>query len=217
VSQSCISLTAHFDLRDGATLLANMLIALVDADSSFMSTQANDEHPDHQRAPQQAGVHLRASVDPGAGAPQPGEHRTPIRPAGQGVGPGVAATIGTCAGPGSGPVGRPDERARGLQDLGVGRGDGPGRRGVCAGSVASGAVEPRLAPPAGAVRADAHAGDRCRWLLRPGRLQRRAAVGSEGHDGAGRAAFSARAPPGRQAEQGAQGGATLPVARGLLL
>jgi hypothetical protein len=39
VSQPSASLTAHFDIRDGAMLLANMLIALVDSDPALMTVE----------------------------------------------------------------------------------------------------------------------------------------------------------------------------------
>ena len=47
------------------------------------------------------------------------------------------------------------------------------------------------------LRADGDFGHRCRWLLRPGGLQRWIAARTQGHDGASGAAFSARAPPRR--------------------
>ncbi|WP_028209062.1 hypothetical protein [Paraburkholderia nodosa] len=58
MNQPRASFTAHFDIRDGATLLANMLIALVDNDSVIVTTEVADERTDHQRTPEQAGVHL---------------------------------------------------------------------------------------------------------------------------------------------------------------
>jgi hypothetical protein len=60
VSQPSASLAAHVDIRDGTTLLANMLIALVDNDSALVTMETTDEHPDHRSTPEHAGVHLCA-------------------------------------------------------------------------------------------------------------------------------------------------------------
>src|SRR2546422_798953 len=69
--------------------------------------------------------------------------------------------------------------------------------GVCVGSLAAGALESRLVPSAGVVRAYRDAGDRRRRLLRSVGFQRRPLAWIEGDHGAGRAPFFARAPPGR--------------------
>src|SRR5438874_1808844 len=79
------------------------------------------------------------------------------------------------------------------------------------------ALEPRLAPAAGIVCADRNAGHRRGRLLRPVGFQRRTFARPEGDYGAGRAAFSARAPPGREAEQGKERRAAFPSPRRLLL
>ena len=70
----------------------------------------------------------------------------------------------------------------------------------CAGGLATGALEFRLASFAGTVRTDRYAGDRRRWLLQPSRFQRRAVVGIEGDNGSGRTSSVARAPPWWQAQ-----------------
>src|SRR5260370_30183336 len=90
-----------------------------------------------------------------------------------------------------------DGEAGGLQDLGGGGLDGTSRRGVCVGGLAVGALKPRLASTAGVVRAHRNAGDRRRWLLRSGGLQRRIVTRIEGRNGPGRTTLFARAPPGR--------------------
>ena len=204
MSQGPLLLTDPFDLRVGARLLANMLIDLIDGNPALVA-EVSHEHDDHACTPEQTGVHLHPAIDVGAGAPQPGEHRAAICTPGQGAGTGLAIEVDSGVGPGSGDVGRTECGPRGLQDLGGGRLDGSGRSSVCAGSVSAGTFQPRLASTAGVVRVDAHLGDRRRRLLRPCRLQRRTAARPEGHDGPSRTAFLARAPPGRQAEQGTQG------------
>ena len=189
-----------------AILLANMLIDMIEGDPTLMHcAEVSNEHHDHAIASEQAGIHLRAAVDTESSASQPGEHRAPICAAGQGAGDGLATEVDPGAGSGPGQVGGTERWSRGLQDVGGGRFDGPGRSGVCSGGIAPGAVQSRLAPTAGVVCPHAHLGDRRRWLLRPCRLQRRTGAGHQGHDGPGRVAFDARAPPGRQAEQGTEG------------
>ena len=45
MSQTSVSLTAHFDLTVGAMLLANMLVAMIDERShAHVSMEASDEH-----------------------------------------------------------------------------------------------------------------------------------------------------------------------------
>src|SRR5450631_4612541 len=196
VSQTPVSLTAPIDLPSGAMLLANMLIAMIEEDPTLMPwAEVSDEHEDHASAPEQAGLHLCATVDAGPSSPQSGEHGTPICAQGQGIGARLAAKVHSRAGSGPGDVRGTDGRTRGLQDPGGRCLDEPGRSSLCPGGVAPCALEPRLASTPGTMRPDAHLGHRRRWLLRPGGLQRRAAARSEGYDGPGRAAFSARAPP----------------------
>src|ERR1022692_4919663 len=138
-----------------------------------------------------------AAVDAGPSAPQPGEYGASVCAARQSAGAGLDAANDPDIGSGPGSIGSSDGGPGGLQDAGSRCLDGPSGSGVCSGGVAPRALEPRLAPPARAVRADGHVGDRCRWLLRPGGLQRWVAPRTEGYDGSSRAAFSARAPPRR--------------------
>src|SRR5258705_6618080 len=96
-----------------------------------LATEACDERQDHRTAPAQAGIRVRASVDPGAGAASPREHPAPVRTARPGAGTGVERECDPDTRPGPGTLGTAG-RARGLQDAG-GRGvDGSGGSGVCA-------------------------------------------------------------------------------------
>src|SRR5476649_1212987 len=112
---------------------------------------AVDEHQDHPATSEQAGVHLYPPVDAGPGAPPSGEHRAAICAAREGAGTGVATHGGPDPGPRPWPVGGADDGPRGLQDAGGGCLDGASGCSVCAGSVATGALEPGLASVARTV------------------------------------------------------------------
>src|SRR5215469_7228352 len=176
-------------------LLANMLAGWLEENQ-----EVADEFHDQRTTPEQVGVRVRAAVDDGAGASSPGEHGAAICSATQGSGVGLERA--SSAGPGSrsGQVGSPDDGAGGLQDAGSGSLDGTGGSGICAGGVAAVALQSGLASVVGVVCSHRHAGDRRGWLLQPGRLQRRTAVGLKGYDGSGRTSFIARAPPWWQAQ-----------------
>src|ERR1017187_9371335 len=165
------------------------------APRAITTEELTDECNDRSGTPESAGVRLHPAVDACPGTPQPGEYGTSICAARQSAGAGLDAANDPDIGSGPGCVGSPDGGPGGLQDAGSRCLDGPGGSGVCARGVAPGALEPRLAPPARAVRADGHVGDRCRWLLRSGGLQRWVITWAQGHDGTSGAAFSARAPP----------------------
>src|SRR5208283_84176 len=190
--------TPPIDASAAARLLAHMVEAWLLAEPRSITTEEiTDECNVRSGTPQSAGVRLRQAVDAGPSTSQPGEYRASICTAGQSIGAGMDAANDPDIGSGPGRIGSSDGGPGGLQDAGSGCLDGPGRGGVCPRGVASRALEPRLAPSARAVRADGHVGDRCRWLLRPGGLQRWVAARAQGHDGASGAAFSARAPPRR--------------------
>src|SRR6266481_5153441 len=170
---------------------------LVAEPRSISTEEITDERNDRSGTPESAGVRIRQAVDAGPGTPQPGKYGAPIRAARQSVGAGMDAANDPDIGSGPGRIGSSDGGPGGLQDAGSGCLDGSGGGGVCSRGVASGTLEPRLAPPSRAVRADGHVGDRCGWLLRPSGLQRWVAARAQGHNGSSRAAFSARAPPRR--------------------
>src|SRR5260370_5269928 len=189
------------DVESGGVLLANMLAGWLDAngESSF-SVEVADEYHDQRAAPEQDCVCVCASVDVGAGPSPSGEHRARVCAASESTGHGLERAVGSDAGPGSGQVRSTDNGSGGFQDFGRRSLDGAGGCSFCAGGFATGALEFRLASIAGVVCTDRYAGDRRRWLLQPGRFQRRAAVGLKGNYGSGRTSFVARAPPWWQAQ-----------------
>ena|SRR5437762_11272316 len=205
VSDAYSSLTVPIDVKLGGVLLANMLAGWLEGNSNFSVTEeAADEPEDYGTPPEQTCLHLSAPVNAGASAPSSGEHGTPVCPAREGAGTGLERASDPHSRPGSGDVRSTSDGAGRLQDPRSGGLDGSGGRGVCIGGVATGALEFRLASIVGVVRAHRNAGDRRRWLLQPSRFQRRPFVGVEGHDGASRTSFFARAPPRWQAQQSAE-------------
>src|SRR5271163_2641895 len=178
---------ALVDVELGGVLLANMLADWLDGDGeSSASVEVADEYYDQRATAEQNRLCVCASVDAGTGPSPSGEHRTPVCAEGES--------------PGFGQVRSADSGSGGFQDSGSGSFDGAGGCGFCPGGFATGALEFRLASIAGVVCANRHAGDRRRWLLQPGRFQRRTSVGLEGDDGSGRTSFIARAPPWWQAQ-----------------
>ena len=177
MSEALSALHAPIDPGLGGVLLANMLASWLDRQSAAVTAtaEASDESQDQGTSPEQTGLHLLTPVDAGPSAPPSGEHGAPVCTAREGAGTGLERIPDSHARPGPGKDGNGDDGAGGLQDLGGGCLDGPSGRGVCPGSLATGALESRLASAAGAVRAHRHAGDRRRWLLRSGGLQRRTA------------------------------------------
>src|ERR1019366_4287145 len=201
MSESAAAFHALVDVELGGALLANMLAGWLDGDrQSSFSVEAADEYHDQRATPEQDRLCVCAPVDPGAGPSPPGEHRAPICPEGEGPSIGLERFDGSDSGPGPGQVRSTDNGTGGFQNSGSGSLHGAGGRGFCAGSIAIGALEFRLASLAGTVRTDRYAGDRRRWLLQPGRFQRRALVGIEGDNGSGRTSSVARAPPWWQAQ-----------------
>ena len=165
--------------------------------------EAKDDRQDYRAAPPEAGLRVCAPVHHCAGAPSPGEHRS----------------ANTRCASGRRQLGWNPSAIRILdRDLGRSGAQAAGREDfktlvaeVSMGQV--GAVFALEVSRLARSNLDWHRllelcaftgtlGDRRGWLLRPGRLQRRAAAGAQRHHGAGRAAFPARAPPGRQAQQG---------------
>ena len=187
-------------------MLTDMVRSWLDAHRNCdpLTTEASDERQDHRTAPAQASVCVHTPVNSGSGASSSGEHAAPVRASGAGVGTGMERECDPGARSGPGPLGT-DGRSGGLQDPGGGRVDGTGGSGVCPGGVATGPLQRRLAPAATTLRVHRHTGHRCRRLLQPCRLQRRAIARPQGHHGASRTALLARPPPGRQAEQGQAG------------
>src|SRR5215218_4618026 len=165
------------------------------------SAEATDEPQDSRPSLEQTRLHLPTPIDARSGTPPSGEHGTAVCTAREGAGTGLEPTPDPHTRPGPGQDGYRNGGAGGLQDFGGGCFDGPSRCGVCIGSLAVGTLEPGLASAARVVRAHYNPGDRRRWLLRSSGLQRRIVARLEGYNGAGRAPFLARAPPGRQTQQ----------------
>src|SRR4051794_11567368 len=156
------------DTALGGVLLANTLEDWLAGDSGGAQTEESANEPENYGTPpQQARLHLRATVDECPGVPSPGEYRAAVCAPADGTRTRLERIADPDARPGSGKEGYRDDEAGGLQDAGCGSLDGPGGRGICAGSLASGALEPRLAPAAGIVCADRNAGHRRGRLLRP--------------------------------------------------
>src|SRR5215831_2058261 len=197
------ALQVPFDVGVGGVVLANMLVAWLDGDPTVLPIgEVVDESQDHGTSPQPTSLHLLTPVDAEPSSPPPGEHGTPVCAPREGAGTGLERIPNPHAGSGLGEDGDRNRGTGGLQNLGGGGLDGASGRGVCLGSLPAGAFESRLASAAGVVRTHRNAGDRRRWLLRSGGFQRRIAARTEGRNGPGRAAFSARAPPRGEAQQG---------------
>src|ERR1700731_999901 len=198
MSEAPFALQRPIDAGLGGVLLANMVEAwLVGNPNGVTSAEVAHELQDHGTTPEQTGLHLCPPVDQCPGAPPPGKHGAPVCTANDGAGAGLERIGDSDARPGPGHDGDRDEPAGGFQDAGGGCLDGPGGRGVWAGSFTAGALEILLASPAGVVRTDRDTGDRRRRLLRSVGFQRWPFARIEGDDGSSRTAFFARAPPGR--------------------
>src|SRR5258705_347242 len=202
VSGAHSSLTALIDVKLGGVLLANMLAGWLEADPNYSAEEVTDEPEDYGTPSEQTCLHLPAPVDTRTSAPSSREHGAPICAARESAGAGLEPDGDPHSRPGSGNVGGTGNGAGRLQDPGSGCFDGSGGRGVCIGGLATSPLEFRLASIAGVMRVHRNAGDRRRWLLQPGRFQRRPSFGIEGHNGPSRTSFSARAPPGWQDSMG---------------
>src|ERR1051325_6300205 len=206
------------DVRLAGMLLANMLVAWLDSDSEVVPTgEAVNESQDCRTSPEQTSLHLPASVDAGPSPPSSGEHGTPVCTSPESLGTGLERIPDSHTRSGLGEDRHRNGGTGGLQDLGGGRLDGASGRRVCIGGLATGALESGLASAPGIMRLHRNAGDRRRWLLRSGGFQRRIVARIEGRNGPSRAPFFARAPPGRQAQQGEERPVAFPRSNWLML
>src|SRR6266699_4670187 len=166
MSEALATLHASIYAGLGGVLLANMVESwLAGNPDCLASAEAADEPQDHGPAPEQTRVHLCAPVDECPGAPTPGKHGASVCIASDGAGTGLERIGDSHARPGPRRDGDRDDQAGGFQDSGGRCLDGSSGRGVCPGSLATGALESRLASTAGVVCAHRDAGDRRRWLL----------------------------------------------------
>src|SRR6516165_3159796 len=192
------AIEVSFDVGLGGVLLANMLIAWLDSDSEISPTEeAVDESQDRRTSPEPTSLHLPTPVDAEPSPSPSGEHRTPVCPTREGGGTGLERIPHPHTGSGPGEDGYRNGGTGGLQDLGSGGLAGASGCGIRAGGLTTGALESGLASAVGVVRAHRNSGDRRRWLLRSGGLQRWPLARLEGRYGPGRTPFFARAPPGR--------------------
>ena len=161
------------DVGLGGVLLANMLVAWLDSDSEVSpSEEAVDESQDRRTSPEPTSLHLPTPVDAGPSPPPSGEHRTSVCPARESGGTGLERTPDPHARSGPGQDGHRNGGTGGLQDVSSRGLAGSSGRGIRAGGFATGALESGLASAAGVVCAHRNPGDRRRWLLRSGGLQR---------------------------------------------
>src|SRR6266700_2204598 len=195
MSESSAAIHVPIDVELGGSFLANMLAAWIDGDrQSSPSVEAADESHDQRATAEQDRLCVCAPVDPGASPSPSGEHGAPVCLEGEGPATGLERFDGSDSRPGSGQVWSTDNGTGGFQNAGSGSLYGAGGCGFCAGGLATGSLEFRLASFAGTVRTDRYPGDRRRWLLQPCRFQRRAVVGIEGDNGSGGTSSVARAP-----------------------
>jgi len=180
MSESLAAALVPIDVELGGAFLANMLACWLDGDrKSSFSLEVADQYRDQRATPEQDRLCVCTPVDAGAGPSPSGEHGAPVCAEREGLGVGLERSVGSDSGPGPGQVRSTDNGPRGFQDTGGGSLDGASGRSVCAGSLATGALEFRLASIAGVVCTDQYAGDRRRWLLQPGRFQRWPSFGLE--------------------------------------
>ena len=200
------------EMETGGVLLANMLEAWLDSEPNVLaSMETIDELQDHRAASEQTRLCVCAPIDDGASSSPPREHRASVCSLPESTGAGLERSSDPHPGPGSWLVGSADDGTGGLQDLGERYLAGPSGCGVCLGSLTPGAFRPGLASAVAVVCLDPDLGHRRGWLLRSQRFQRRPSFGIERHNGPGRTSFSARAPPGRQAQQARKGELRFPL------
>src|SRR5260221_14259771 len=190
---------AALDFAKAGAIIANMIESYLAAGVPPSDPEGPDDNDieDQRPTPVAGSLHLHSPVDAGTSSLQPGEHGAPVQSEEQGRATRLEPGAYPDPRPGSGPVRGADDPSRGFQGPGRRCGDGPGRCDLLLGGVALGALQSGLAPTAGAVRHRANAGDRRGWLLRPGRVQRRASARDERDLRAGGAAHHPRAPPRR--------------------
>src|SRR5580700_11484373 len=198
MSHAPASPSALFDSKQGGLLLANMLSAWLDGETTGEATvEAVHEPQDRRTSSPPMRLCLPAPVDARPSAPSSGEHGAPVCAAREGGGTGLEPSFDPHPRWGSRQVGNADGGTGGFQDVSGRCLDGTSGRCVGPGSLPAIALRLGLASTAGAVCPHSNPGDRRGWLLRSGRFQRRTSVGVEGDYGPGRAAFFAHAPPGR--------------------
>src|ERR1022692_4664374 len=152
MSEVLSALHASIDAGLGGVLLANMVESwLVGNPNGVTNGETTNELQNHGTTPEQTGLHLCPPVDECPGAPPPGKHGAPVCPANDGVGTGLERIGDSHARPGLGHDGDRDDQTGGFQDSGGRCLDGASGRGICTGSLTTGALKSRLASATGVV------------------------------------------------------------------
>src|SRR5215831_13635121 len=146
---------AQIDLAQAGAILADMVAAYLDASPPLIAEEKADEHDPVEDRPEPsgtAGMHLHPTVDANAGAVPSREHGASVQSDKQGSNLRMGAGSDSCSRRRSRPVGLISNQPRRLQSAGQRCRPGPCGRDLLPGSVASGALEPGLAPASGALR-----------------------------------------------------------------
>src|SRR6516164_2517553 len=172
-----------FDFAKAGAIVADMIVSYLAAGAPPLDPeQPNDpDVQDCRSTSVETGVHLHSSIDAGPGPVQSREYGSSVPPGGQSPGSGLE--------PGPDPSARPrpwpnwDSRhhPHRLQDPSQRCGDGSGRRYLCSGGIAVGAIEPGLAPLARIVCHHRHTRRRLGWCVQSRRVQRQPRTWLEGY------------------------------------
>lgn len=213
---------SQLDLDSAGMLVANFLqswrrsgLALTPPRQPSSPPTYDLEHP--TSPPPEDGLRLPAPIHDGPGLPSSGEHSAAVCL--ERASPGIGLEARPDPGPGRGPgdLRRADEQPPGFQDLGCRCVAGQSRSRLRLGSFALIALVQRLASVAGDLLPDRNLDRRCRRLLRSRRFQRPVVARTQRDHVPGRTALSARAPPGRQAQQSPARRTAFSAAGGLCL
>src|ERR1700722_2508730 len=187
-----------FDLTQAGAILADMVAAFFDPPPPPVAEERRDDHDeleDQPKPPGATGLYLHPAIDAGPGAVQSREHRAAVQSDEQGPGLRMEPGADPSSGWRSGPVRIRRRQPGRLQTPCERCGIGPSGRDLLLGGVATGAFEPGLASPSGAVRYHQHPRGRRGWLLQSSRVQRLSGPRHEGRLRSGGIAYHPRAPP----------------------
>src|SRR5258706_2101618 len=149
---------ATLDFAKAGAIIADMIESYLagGAPSSNPEGADHDDLQDCRSTSVARSLHLHSSVDDGPSPLQPGEHRAPVQSGEQGAGSRLEPAADP--NPRSPPpaVRLANDQSRGLQDVGQRCGHGPSRCNLLPRSLAPGALQPGLAPPARVVRQYPH-------------------------------------------------------------
>src|SRR6266853_572460 len=153
---------AALDFTKAGAILADMVESYLAAGASPFEPEGadNDDLQDCRSTSVTGSLHLHSSVDDGAGPLQPGEHGAPIQSGEQSPVSRLESGADPGSRPGSRPVRRANDPSRRLQGSGQRCRHGASRCDLLPGSLAPGALEPRLASPARVMRHHGNTRDR---------------------------------------------------------